>query len=169
MASIDWRRKARPPNPRNVGSSRTARNRIGETALRGWGGRIRTHKCRFQNWPLKCGPNSLHFGTFSDQRLFPAELPKSDLHPSPVHSAMNMACRSPLRCGQALLERRLLWIREFEFLPPQPPAGMSAVLAQPEIAWWRPNWLAGVGGFRTLGSRKPPLEIRSSVNWENLH
>ena len=54
-----------------------------------------------------------HFGTFSDQRLVPAELPKSDLHPSPVHSAMNMARRSPLRCGQAMLERRLLWIREF--------------------------------------------------------
>src|SRR5580693_213652 len=29
----------------NVGSSRTAGNRIGETALAGWGGRIRTHKC----------------------------------------------------------------------------------------------------------------------------
>jgi hypothetical protein len=28
-----------------------------ETELVGWGGRIRTHKCRFQNWPLKCGPN----------------------------------------------------------------------------------------------------------------
>jgi hypothetical protein len=71
-----------------------------------------SHTRKIQNWPLKCGPNFLHFGTFSDQRLFPAELPKSDLHPSPVHSAMNMACRSPLRCGQALLERRLLWIRE---------------------------------------------------------
>ena len=85
-----------------------------ETALAGWGGRIRTHKCRFQNWPLKCGPNSLHFATFGDQRLFSAELPKSNLHPSPVHSAMNMARRSPLRRGQATLERRLLWIREFE-------------------------------------------------------
>ena len=40
--------------------------------------------------------------------------PKSDLHPSPVHSAMNIARRSLLRCGQAMLERRLLWIREFE-------------------------------------------------------
>jgi hypothetical protein len=29
-----------------------------------------------------------HFGTFGDQRLFPVELPKSDLHPSPVHSAI---------------------------------------------------------------------------------
>jgi len=36
---------------------------------------------------------------------------------TPVHSAMNMARRSPLRCGQAMLERRLLWIREFESLP----------------------------------------------------
>jgi hypothetical protein len=30
----------------NVGSSRTARNRIGETALAGWGGRIRTLESR---------------------------------------------------------------------------------------------------------------------------
>ena len=29
-------------------------------------------------------------------------------------SAMNMARRSPLSRGQAMLERRLLWIREFE-------------------------------------------------------
>ena len=78
MASGDWRRKAtgfRAESPefagqrlgrasitrRNVGSTCTAGNRIGETALAGWlagwGGRIRTHKCRFQNWPLKCGPN----------------------------------------------------------------------------------------------------------------
>jgi hypothetical protein len=67
---------------------------------------------------------SLHFGTFGDQRLFPAELPKSDLHPSPVdsvHSAMNIARRSPLRCGQAMLERRLLWIREFESSHPSQP------------------------------------------------
>src|SRR6478672_9162257 len=67
---------------------------------------------------------SLHFGTFGDQRLFPAELPKSDLHPSPVHSvhsAMNMARRSPLRCGQAMFERRLLWIQEFESSHPSQP------------------------------------------------
>jgi hypothetical protein len=31
----------------------------------------------FEVWP----EFPLHFGTFSDQRLFPAELPKSDLHP----------------------------------------------------------------------------------------
>ena len=53
-------------------------------------------KLTFEVWP----GFPFHFGTFSDQRLFPAELPKSDLHPSPVHSAMNMARRSPLRCGQ---------------------------------------------------------------------
>ena len=40
---------------------------------------------------------------------------------TPVQSAMNVARRSPLRCGQAMLERRLLWIREFEsFHPSQP-------------------------------------------------
>ena len=68
----------------------------------------------------------LHFGTFSDQRLFPVKPPKSDLHPSPVHFAMNMARRSPLRCGYAMLERRLLWIREFESsYPSQPVVSIS--------------------------------------------
>ena len=74
-------------------------------------------KLAFEVWP----EFPFIFGTFSDQRLFPAELPKSDLHPSPVHSAMNMARRSPLRCGQAMLERRLLWIREFESSTPAQP------------------------------------------------
>jgi hypothetical protein len=41
----------------NVGSSRTAGKRIGETALAGWARRIRTYKCRFQNWPLSVAPN----------------------------------------------------------------------------------------------------------------
>jgi len=36
-------------------------------------------------------------------------------------SAMNMARRSPLRRGQAMLERRLLWIREFESSHPSQP------------------------------------------------
>jgi hypothetical protein len=74
-------------------------------------------KLAFEVWP----EFPFIFGTFGDQRLFPAELPKSDLHPSPVHSAMNMARRSPLRCGQAMLERRLLWIREFESSTPAQP------------------------------------------------
>jgi hypothetical protein len=38
-----------PASCGNVGSSRTARNRMVETELAGWGGRIRTHKCGFQN------------------------------------------------------------------------------------------------------------------------
>jgi len=40
---------------------------------------------------------------------------------TPVQSAMSMARRSPLRCGQAMLERRLLWIREFESSTPAQP------------------------------------------------
>ena len=39
---------------------------------------------------------------------------------TPVHFAMNMARRPPFRCGQAMLQRRLPRIREFEFLPHQP-------------------------------------------------
>ncbi len=53
LAAAAWRRD----DDGNVGSSRIARNRIVETARAGWDGMIRTHKCRFQNWPLKCGPN----------------------------------------------------------------------------------------------------------------
>ena len=41
--------------------------------------------------------------------------------PVQSNSAMNMARRSPLRCGQAMLERRLLWIREFESSHPSQP------------------------------------------------
>jgi hypothetical protein len=78
--------------------SHTRGKSIVETA-RAW--RIRTHKCRFQNWPLKCGPNSLHFGTLSDQRLFPAELPKSDLHPSPVCNEYGAPIAPPLRSSHA--------------------------------------------------------------------
>ena len=40
---------------------------------------------------------------------------------TPVHSAMNMARRSPRRCGQAMIEGRLLWIREFESSHPSQP------------------------------------------------
>jgi hypothetical protein len=37
--------RARQPTRGNVGGSHTRGNRIVETALAGWGGRIRTHKC----------------------------------------------------------------------------------------------------------------------------
>jgi hypothetical protein len=70
MASGDWRRKAtgfraespgicqpetraRPHNCGNVGSSRTARNRMVETELAGWAWRIRTSKCHFERRLLK--------------------------------------------------------------------------------------------------------------------
>ena len=41
-------------NQRGEGAILTSRRGLPATV---WGGRIRTHKCRFQNWPLKCGPN----------------------------------------------------------------------------------------------------------------
>ena len=87
-------------------------------------------KLAFEVWP----EFPFHFATFGDQRLFTAELPKSDLHRSPVHSAMNMARLSPLRCGQAMLERRLLWIREFESSHPSEP-----VRSLQFVFWWCEN------------------------------
>ena len=125
---VDQRLRCVSLNRGNVGGSRIPGNRMGETALGGWGGRIRTHKCRFQNWLLKYGPNFPSFRNVWRSETFPAELPKSDLHPSPVHSvhsAMNMPRRSPLRRGQAMLERRLLWIREFESSHPSQPVRSS--------------------------------------------
>ena len=53
---------------------------------------------------------------FISERLAIRDFSRLSLHPSPVHSvhsAMNMARRSPLRCAQAMFERRLLWTREY--------------------------------------------------------
>jgi hypothetical protein len=102
---------------------------------------------------------SLHFVTFGNQRLFPAELPKSDLHPSPVHSvhsAMNMPRRSPLRRGQAMLERRLLWIREFESSHPSQP--VRSLLCDFRVCENRRHsrglgWRALVSGWQILEFR----------------
>jgi hypothetical protein len=53
------------------------------TAWLGWedsNSQMSLPKLAFEVWP----EFPFHFGTFSDQRLFLVELPKSDLHPSPV-------------------------------------------------------------------------------------
>ena len=44
---------------------------LAETAPVGWGKRIRTHKCRFQNWSLKCGLNSPSFRNVRRSETFP--------------------------------------------------------------------------------------------------
>jgi hypothetical protein len=49
---------------------------------------------------------------------------------TPSWIAMNIARRSSLRCGQAMLERRLLWIREFESSHPSQPVRCLASVAE---------------------------------------
>ena len=101
---------------------------LAETAPVGWGKRIRTHKCRFQNWPLKCGPNFPSFrNVWRSETLSRLSCQRVTCTPVQSISAMNMARRSPLRRGQAMLERRLLWIREFESSHPSQ-CGLSGVL-----------------------------------------
>ena len=138
MARGDRRRKATSPEPkvrncrpelghasltrRNVDSSREAGNRIGETALAGWGredsnSQMSLPKLAFEVWP--------EF-PFISQRLAIRDFSRLSCQRvtcTPVQSisAMNMARRSPLRRGQAMLERRLLWIREFESSHPSQP------------------------------------------------
>jgi hypothetical protein len=113
---------------RNVDSSREAGNRIGETAT-GWLGwedsnsQMSLPKLAFEVWP--------EF-PFISQRLAIRDFSRLSCQRvtcTPVQSisAMNMARRSPLRRGQAMLERRLLWIREFESSHPSQ-CGLCGVL-----------------------------------------
>ena len=120
--------RARQPNPqecRQFSRSRKSnrRDRTGWLRQEDSNSQMSLPKLVFEVWP-EFPFISRRLG---DQRLFTAELPNSDLHRSPVHSAMNMARLSPLRCGQAMLERRLLWIREFESSHPSQ-CGLCGVL-----------------------------------------
>jgi hypothetical protein len=117
----------------NDGGSHTRRNRVVKSALAGWGGRIRTHKRRLQNWPLKCGPNFPSFRKVWRSETFPAELPRSDLHLSPAHSAMKMARRSPSGAVKPCSSGGFSGIREFES---SRPASTSASASFPPFCLW---------------------------------
>ena len=77
-------------------------------------------KSAFEVWP----EFPFNFGTLSDRKLFPAKLPKGDLHPSPVHSAMNVARRSPSVAVSHPREAASLDPR-VRILPPQPGSAIS--------------------------------------------
>jgi hypothetical protein len=163
MASRDWRRKAisphlkfqnlpardsgAPANPRECRRFSDSRilHRRDWTGWLGW--EDSNSRMRLQNWPLKCGPNFPSLRNVWRSVTSPAELTKSDLHPNPVHSAMNMARRPPLHCGQAMLERRLFGLERSN---PPAPASVSSPLPTVAVPLTKPL------GSTTATRRKPP-------------
>jgi hypothetical protein len=153
--------RARQPNPpecRQFSRSRKS-NRRDRTGWLGWedsNSQMSLPKLAFEVWP--------EF-PFISQRLAIRDFSRLSCQRvtcTPVQSisAMNMARRSPLRRGQAMLERRLLWIREFESSHPSQPAsqcGLSYSISGCASTADIPAGYAGApeslaGKFRTFGS-----------------